>query len=515
MSYVDRLSDSEITDVSRSVLHFDQYDDWLPDPFYFDDVKSREANPSIVTGLVRRARPAPGDVESFRLPRGGPSTLRGVAIPFGLRIQANAAAVRIARKIRSALPRDRVLGFRFNPQGGHRFSSPRDGIEGLENILSLRLLVDQGRAIVTDVTASSERMQWPRLAAVLSQLGADAEDLGLIGLCYGRGPGLPSGDDAWSFLLNYYFRPVDAALLSRHIDFYRVRDEYITFNSAHAAVVAQLLQTFGFGSVSTRLRNEKILDDLTDACNDVVGSPDDSQPSREQNLHAEVDILSTSAFTVKGSARCDPQTGNILSDSQELYVAKAPNISPAAAVDRLRKLMDATPDAVDMAPLLRLIWSARQKWVAGRSTSVARLDRHYAAAIKAARASLAQRLARSTAADSAWTGHVCAILLSDMAPLDSAAVAPLLAYARSPSAVLGGSAAQAALARASGLGPDQILGRGFPRSGHSIARRWDGLTALYFAQRGATQPFDRWVAACRSQEPALAERLASFRSAAA
>jgi hypothetical protein len=516
VSYVDLLTDAAIADVARSVITYDQYDDWLPDPVYYEDIRPRLAQSSLIASMVRKAPSNLGHIESFHLPRFGPSTLRGIALPFGLRIQTNAAAVRIALKTRAALPRDFVKGFRFRADGPQRFSSPGEGIAWVDGSLTDEVLFGNALlALVTDVEASSEKMRWDRLSSILLGLGADAEDVAIVGRCYGRGPGLPSGDDAWSFLLNYYFRPIDKGLIARGVKFYRVRDEYITFEPAHANVVRQLLQVEGFKSVSTRLRGGPIIEKLSDLCDDAVRAAGGGNGDIEPDIsppNVEFDVLESPSFIIKGTAECDPQSGGILSDKQELHINNIRDFAAHKAIDLLHTSLGARPDAIEMAPLLRTIWSSRRTSVMRLKASDGGAGGKYLAAMIAAKPSINGLLAKSLTADTAWFGHVSAVLMSDMGPLDAPSTQGLVAYAQSPSAVLKGAAARATLARSSALGAERILARGFPMAAHPILRRWDGLTALYLAKRGVSHPFDQWLAACRTGEPALAAHLTAVRS---
>lgn len=514
MSYIDRLSDAALTDAARTIVDHDQYDDWVPDPVYFDDLKARLSQPAAAAALVRRLAAAPFGSLQFRLPRTSRSVLRGVSLPAGLRVVATAATLRIAPRVRAGLPRDRVVGFRYNPGGSARFSAPYEGIVALESALDDKILSNGGRLTITDVQASSARMQWSRLSATLFGLGADPEDLAFIGRCYGSGEGLPSADDAWAFLLNYYFRPIDNALVARKVDFYRVRDEYITFEPGHAAIVAQMLTGAGFASTATRFGGAKIKSDVEDACADKVmevRSDDDDENASAPNVNVEFDVLTTPYFNVFATAECEVATGTIYSDRADLHISQIPDLTPRQVFDRLGAAFGGNIDAIDLSPLLRKLWQARRNAVLRLKASDGPIDKGYMAGLVATKRALSDRVAASLSADAAWTGHVCSVLLSDMGTLDQASVRSLMAYARSPSALLGGAAARMALARASTVGAEQILTGDFPGANRPMSRRWNGLMSYYLARRGIGGPLDRWLAACRTVEPALVERLSAAR----
>ncbi|MET0307401.1 MAG: hypothetical protein ABW023_01730 [Sphingomonas sp.] len=514
MSYMDRLSDAALADAARTVVDHDQYDDWVPDPVYFDDLKAQLGQPAAAAALVRRLASAPFGSLQFRLPRASSSILRGLSLPPGLRVVAAAATLRIAPRIRAGLPRDRVVGFRYNPGGTERFSAPYEGIATVSNVLSARALFSGGRLIIVDVQAASQNMQWSRLSATLSRFGADPEDLAFIGSCYGSGQGLPSADDGWAFLLNYYFEPIDCALLARRVDFYRVRDEYIIFDASHAATVQQLLKAAGFASTVTGLKGAEIIANIQDACFDKVasvrGDGDGSDWSGDPPK-VDFDVQETPYFTIRGTAECNIMDGMILSDSEELNIALLPDLTPRQVFGRLRAALGGTIDAVDLSPLLRKLWQARRNAVLRLRAADGPVDSGYLAGLSATKRKLGDTVAASRNADAAWTGHVCSVLLSDAGALDQATIRNLLAHAGSPGALLGGVAARTTLARSSVLGAEQILTDSFPGAARPMSRRWNGLMSYYLARRGIDGPLDRWLAACRTVEPALAERLTAAR----
>lgn len=499
MPYANLLSDSEIAAAVRAIVNFDQYDDWIPDAVHFEDARGSLANAASLLGRVRRAATASSHIETTALTRRSPSPLSATTLPFDMRVQVYAASTRIARAITRELPRDRVLGFTYYPRAQQPFSPPGEGIIELVDGRRLggALLLRADEAIVLDVKAAWARSNWSKLKTILIDASAAIQDVDAVGSAYGRAGSLPTGDDAWAFLSNYIFRPVDKALLRAKVDFYRVRDEYVVFNRADATKVENALRGAGFPGVTTTELSASFADDyesqLAEQC--------ENQPEGGRNS-VEIVAQRTDYYDVIATSDC-------YSDLNELSVRRHSPLAADRAADALLTRMRSSWDAVDMSPILRPIWSSRKDWVLRRGVPPS--SARYRNLLVRRRSEIFANLRRSVSTGEPWMAQVMSVLASDLGALLPAEVQALQGYAAMPRAVLGGAAARTALARSSTLPADRILPSGFPHVGHPIGRRWGGLAALYLAQRGSGRPLDAWTTACRGLEPQLVDLLSAAR----
>lgn len=495
MSYASELGKPAILASARALLERDQYDDWLPDPVHFEDLGSRLGAADAIFARVAATSVSASQVLRTPLPRRSGTPLTAATPPVDARIQIHAATVRIARKIRAKLSRDRVAGFDWSPSNG--FSEASAGLADLSLTLHASdVILRAGRARVVDVRAAWSSMSWDNLQTSLLQAGADLADLAVIRLAYGGGVGLPTADDAWAFLVNYYLAPVDRQLLKGPppVDFYRVRDEYIVFSAAAAARVKQLLSQSGLMSTVKavgQVRPADFRDGLDELCQ-----------GREDGASVGLNVMETDAFSIGAQATCEDERVN--SDGFDYYYSHVRPLSAPDAAAAAAAAMAGAVDAVEMLPLLRPLWRARaprvyDKAQAGPADGLT-------TALAARRQVLAGAAAAGPAGPRAWTAHIAAVLMSDLGALNASEANALLAQARSPGAIMGGAAARAALARSSTASAAQVLPADFPHSGQPIRRRWEGLSAYYLARRGVTQPFQRWSAACSQTEPQLANR---------
>jgi hypothetical protein len=494
MPYADLLTDAEISAAMRAIVEFDQYDDWIPDPVHFEDTRASLGRPAPLFDRVRRAAPDPSHVEFTSLARRSASPLAAASLPLDFRVQVNAATTRIARRITSKLARDRVLGFTYRPGSAQLFSPPGEGIIELVDGdgLAGALLFRANEAIVLDVKGASANSSWARLKTILIDASAGIQDVDAVGRAYGRAGSLPTGDDAWAFLANYVFRPVDQALIAAKVDFYRVRDEYVVFNLADSARVRNALAGAGFSAVAATPLSEGLADDyefkLSQKC-DSSDNPDS----------VEMIAQSTSYYDVIATLRCGT------SDSAELSVLPHGPLAADKAANMLINRLRSSWDAIDMSPILRPIWSSRRTTVLRRAPS----STPYRNTLANRKGDILNALRQARASGEPWIAHVTSVLASDLGPLAPEDLQALQAYAAQPHAVLGGAAARTALARSSTLPADRILPPGFPHVGHPIGRRWGGLAALYLAQREIGQPLAAWVQAARGVEPQLADMLSA------
>jgi hypothetical protein len=262
-----KLALREATD---SVLEFDQFDDYFPDPLFHMDVDA--------SAFVDRLRAAlqQGPLEfgdPYLLPIGeDPDSFRAVVLELAPRVLLHACVERIAREIDDKLLRDKVRGFRYaadrnqgamadavdvNFVGGVRaasfFSAPGEGLaQVLDDAASMLVSFDEppsstSRAVVfCDVAKYSPSVDRTRLWELLGGLTGPAAHPNLrcvrefVDRVSGSGKGVPSMDDSFAYLWNYYLLPLDRYLAESKDLFLRYRDEYYLCGDSEEATLEAL-----------------------------------------------------------------------------------------------------------------------------------------------------------------------------------------------------------------------------------------------------------------------------------
>ncbi|MEA3062394.1 MAG: hypothetical protein QOJ94_2175, partial [Sphingomonadales bacterium] len=336
MPYPELLTDHEIESALRAVVAADQFDDWVPDAVHYQDAASRLARPAPLIDRIRRTGGNPSGVDGVPLSRDSSSPLVAATLPLELRIIVYAAAIRIARKIVRHLPRDRVLGFSYRPVRANAgiFSLPEDGIGQLfeARTMPVSFLFRGHEMIVLDVQGAWARSSWSKLREVLLDASADMQDVDMVGRAYGRFAGLPTADDAWAFLANYIFAPVDIRLRQAGIDFYRVRDEYVVFEDRGRIAVRNALAQAGYSSLQISGMNR--FGDVEAELRNLCPPPGDGDVSP-----VGFSIEETPGFDVMAEFDC-------MSDFSELQVKRHAPFSADKAVKLFLDRASTSSDAI-------------------------------------------------------------------------------------------------------------------------------------------------------------------------
>jgi hypothetical protein len=466
--------------ISRALFEVDQFDDWLPDVVYFrDHYNGLQALVGRLGSIWDSGELATPDVEPLRLPRDSGGMVPAVALPLEARLCAHAVITNLAPRISPALPRDKVYGFRFLQRGERVFDSSG---EELEHVFDLVIRAAQATTTrefrMVDVVAFNETSQPARLATVLQQCGARADEATFIReMAALGGSGLASIDDAFAFAYNFYLQPADASLVRERHNFFRYRDEYFLFNDAAETTLSDSLTELGLRGRSIGLRSAFVK-------RDDVGSPLIDLPN--------------------GSLTSEYDDCAYLSDECTDYG----EIVFRFAVPNLKDFFSrrtAVADAVTVLPFLREFHRRRRDSMLlappfnGQTTEAAQ----YRASLD--RKQLQKDLRSAVDAGSSWQAGWSSTLLSDTGALGEADVGLLLDVVNSDTMAPADKAlARLALARSSDLNADRYWTSTLPSSAY--LRRAALVAARHLARRNRT-PWQALRDSVGIAEPLLVEHL--------
>lgn len=458
----------------------DQFDDWLPDPIYHEDARlDRDA---VIAAL--EAHWSAGHMETasplaVQVPRTH-GTLHALALPLDLRLTAQAVIADAAPQIAQQLLVDKVIGFAFLPDRIPRFEVPGERASLLDQAAVALLELAFGDTItVMDVSGFQQNAQMDQLERQLRRSGVVDEQITFLRHVVAGSPvDLPSIDDAFAFLYNVYLVPIDNALKSQELNFFRYRDEYFLLSHGNTAPVEQALAALGLSaSQSVReLSQEDVYRSMEELANRMTEEEREQGPLEEVigrlgdgYVFAVFDPLcSSDCFEVRFER--DPQL------TRRVFFAQCSNGSII--------------DGVDAAPVLR--WAHM-----GRRSAAWRRPPHddATADVQATVAELANNrdalekaLATAVNAGVDWQTTWAAALLSDIGPHDQGTVELLLKAMAGGDGQPGAEAARVSLARASEVAASDIwVAAGTGDTPHT--RRSRALAAHFLRLRGEPGPW--------------------------
>lgn len=485
--------------VLKGILEYDQFDDWLPDPLFYEDqrLNERRAVQRIERLWQLRQLTVPAR-EVLNLPRASGQTVPVIALPLDARVCAHGVIAAMASRINSALLRDKVYGFEFRKEKNPLFSQPGEGLKDLfENTLEAAD-ISNGNMQILDVDAFSRRASIGRLETTLQRAGARPDETSFVRQLLQAGPqSLPSIDDAFAFLYNFYLQPVDQSLASAKTNFFRYRDEYYTLDDKARQIVETQLVQLG---LSARL----IADYKFSAPKEKLSEQVTPEHSEAEKLLGPVEggklVAKYTCDTWNDQRRCTTDTYEIVYEAEDL-----------SALPRLFALQYGSHplDGIRILPILRAINQHRKSGVLLRPSFDRATDvfNSYRKKLGRGRAWLRGALATAVARNSDWQITWITPLLSDLGPLQDNEVTLLQQVIAKPAiGQAAKSQAQLALARSSLLPADQF----WVNPSNALSRyqfRSALLGARYLANRGNSSPWQRLEQAALSTEPELRDYL--------
>jgi hypothetical protein len=482
--------------LARGILNEDQFDDWLPDPIYYDDqlnettqllarVRSLFASPSIEDPKV----------EVLQLPRAGGATVPGLQLPIDVRVCAHAVIATAAPGLNRSLPRDKIYGFRFLETGSTVFDAPGAELDRVYDIVARVARAGMGSGFeLLDVVSFNASARPEVLATTLQRCGARADEANFIRDCAALGrQGLPSVDDAFAHAYNFYLQPVDAQLVQRQHNFFRYRDEYFVFDDDAKEAVSTLLATLMLqarpvaSSGDLQATIEKHLQELGPG------------PGRRGIRFTET-LVSTPHGALVGTFTCTPDGKVFCTDEQELVFFRQ------QALENLFEMVPENLDAIRALPYLRRLHSLRRGAVlmAPPFSSAATELVAYRNELENGRSWLRRALEAGLNRRTSWQAGWAATLLSDLGPLTEAEVRLLVNVLASPLDESAKVQARIALARSSTLAADRFWVTTVPTTNYRLRAML--LAARHLSRRTMT-PWNALTKAAAGREPELVRHL--------
>jgi len=491
------------TNLLKGVLDFDQYDDWLPDPVYGMD-HARTSAPFLdrLSRSWQQHRLSYAAPLTMAIPRRDSAGFLAAVLPLDVRLSAHAVVAAMAPRIGPKLPRDKVFGFEYRADDAPFFSPPGDGLDRAWMQLREAALFDkESRIFVIDVSAFQRTASFDTLAARLREAGTYDEEIRFLGgIARLPAGGLPSIDDAFAFVYNFYLRPIDLRLFDEHINFVRYRDEYLVIDTGPKAVVEALIQKLGFGFRPVTRAGEGWVD-LADRWN----------PS--MSLKAEKVTLDLIYGNLVGVHNCDTYDRTQKRCVTDYHEIKYRNKSFDGPTELFRLRPQQTPfDGLEILPILRAIHADRAAGVLLRPPFARApqkfLNYRRILASAGGRRWLTQALQTAINTRVDWQLTWVAPLLSDCDSLNEAEIRLLRSVLNKPAfSPAVAWQVRLALARSSHLAPQDCWV--LPAASEApYIRRAAMLAAAYFAQRQAPAPWTA-VTAAGFAEPELQTLLAS------
>ena len=487
----------QASDALAGILEHDQFDDWLPDAAYFEDVR---LNPQPMTSRVGAAwsahRWTGPDPVRLEIPRGSGPGFSALAVPLDLRCCLHQSIAAMAPRVSAALQRDKIYGFEFNAGQVPLFTPPGDGLKDAIDTALAAAVAAQTSLTVLDIVSFNRSLRFDALAQTLQRFGARADELNLLRAVVGTGEaGLPSIDDAIAFVYNFYLEPVDRALLKSRVNVFRYRDEYFAPGKRAEAAVMTQLKALGLTAVVTVRftgleKEEHEVDWTEDGQTDVrIISPflegEVTSLIECQTYDEEQKACVTDHYEVK-------YEGRGLASLADLFA-----LNPAAGLDGVKVL-----------PLLRQVHERRREGVflAPPFTAPPQGFAEYQKIAAPGRAWLTGALGAAVKSATAWPITWIAAMLSDLGTLRQAEIQLLLAAARAPD--VAAPYARLALARSSTLPAEQCWVMP-PATASVHEQRAALLCAGYLAKRRIAGPWDQ-VRKLWPEHQSLAERIDAY-----
>jgi len=489
---------ARLTDVVEGILEHDQLDDWLPDPVYYEDHRiARDRTAGRLEAVWKRGQIELPECEDITLPRSGGDTLAALAIPFDARAVTHRVVAAFAARADKLLIRDKVRGFWCKPKQVPLFAQPSEDLGDTYGDAMIAAMIMKKYVCRTpdqcllpdyyfeirDVVRFNRTARPEKLLGTLGTASVRPDETGFLAPFLQRGtPGLPSIDDAFAYVYNFYLAAADQSLAAAKSNFFRYRDEYFLIDRAGVGPLDKGLASLGMRAVVAAGQvsgpagaiGKKTFAALSEMKDDF---------RKEKMLTVPLGPLGGGRLTAYVTCRGDVQTDGRCTDGLDYkitYVEGGQNVAGlfrgAADASRL--------DAIDVLPYLRIVHSSRRAAVFQQNpaTLVDAKYRSYRGQLR--RDWLRSLVTSATTAAPSWHITWAARALSDLSPLTAEETGALQAAARNeklpPYARI---EAQVALARGSTLAPDAFW-RMDMKAASTYRRRSALLGAAYLAARG-------------------------------
>lgn len=480
---------------SGGIPNGDQFDDWLPDPIYFEDVRlERKAFLARLGDLWAKGEIETSPPKRFDVTRSEGRSLNAMALPLELRLFAHAVIADLAPRISRAILRDKVHGFGFRVNKVPRFERPGENAELVGDAAIELLNLGFGDPVtVLDISGFAERARLDQLAQRLQRAGVLGEQVKFLhNLLATDMAGLPSIDDAFAFLYNFYLVPVDNELVRSEANFFRYRDEYFLISEKGLPIVEQALAALGL-TARRRIRHlssESARDELQDRASQMTRNRMEGGVLEEVIGPLGDGYLYASFLTL-----CE-------SDCFEVYFKRDPSLTKRIFFEACRS--GSPVDGVKALPCLRSFNRRRRSsaWrmppLDGATANVRTLVTEFAEN----RQALTAALETAIGSDADWQISWVTPLLSDIGPLDDATVTLLRRQLAQSSDTVGAEAVRLALSRSSSA-PASDIWKPVRTADDVFTRRSRGLTAHFLRQRGETEPWSNTRPLLATTEPHL------------
>jgi len=475
------------------ILDTDQFDDWLPDPILFQDIRAARQSFGRTLGEIWGS----GEVEdsgvvALNLPRAGGGDLPAMALPLKLRCVAHGLIAGFAPGLQGQLISDKVRGFRFQlPDTNALFTPPGYELPELAGMVINAALIEQADTIhIIDVESFSKTAAAQQLISTLTSLGVpNAQALFLQRVLQVGPAGLPSIDDAFAFVYNFYLRPVDDELARRGINFFRYRDEYFVLSASDADALKLALAAHGMRGAETEIRSNQsdIKAELGEQWSTAF---DKDEPDGPGAVTQELGRLGDGRIIAVYD--CDTLAEEMASCQTDTFEIEFV-IDEGAAIARTfdEAKAGAVLDCIALVPVLRRFNQAR----GGGVPFVPPFDatpaehRSFARLLSESGEALSNALAVGLDSNRApWQAYWAAGLLAEAGTLDDSS-------ANRMKAALGGALMpefdwqmRVSLSRSAESDPSEIW-KPAAAGSSPFAMRASALAAYYFAKRGKTGPW--------------------------
>lgn len=491
----------------KGIIEHDQFDDWLPDTVYYQDQQRYEQDATTrIEKLWREEEVTKPSIELLNLPRVSGQTVAAIALPLSVRVCAHGIIAAMAPRINQNLHRDKVYGFEFRRNGMPLFSLPGEGLNKVFELAFQAARADENANVqILDVVAFSRNARIAQLNRVLQQSGAFPDEANfLLQLIETSDKGLPSVDDAFAFLYNFYLKPVDQALFDQQVNFFRHRDEYFVLNGKARSVLEKELAAIQLQS--KMLKEFGRFADIEENAQEDLSKDEE----REEVILGEYDegkLIAT--YVCDGWLSEDKQC----SGRYELDYIDFRNVQVTSVSELFSLPARSDPlDALRVLPFLRFIHYIRRPGVLLRPPFDTATGEFIAYRQKLDRGRTWLQEALSTAINHGANWQITWVvpLLSDLGPLKANEITLLLQILSTPSLEpVAKIQARLALARSSSIAPDSFWVD--PNPGASNYQfRAALLGASYLARRGSIEPWKRIEQRATSDESTLKKLLQTY-----
>ena len=163
--------------VLKSLLEYDQFDDWLPDPVYYtDSLNAIQSVSARIENAWRDGAIQAYESSSIELPRSRGSPLLARKLPLEVRAAAHIVAAQLGPRLVKALPRDKVYGFRWLAGGPRVFDPPGQELRELFRLISRATAYTGKAAALIDVQGFNSAVLVEKFEAILKSIGARPDE---------------------------------------------------------------------------------------------------------------------------------------------------------------------------------------------------------------------------------------------------------------------------------------------------------------------------------------------------